>query len=121
MKNSDKVTADESLPFLLSQSVNDDETFSAQGHTFLGVAELNGVEVHVFLRKKLEQSCDSGSSLSTQLEEVDVLDALETLIGHASHYASFPLAHSAAHRDVANASAALKKGRAERLARLRTS
>lgn len=121
MKNSDKFTADESLPFLLSQSVNDDETFSAQGHTFQGVAELNGVEVHVFLRKEQGQAGDSESPASTKLDEVDVLDALETLIGHASHYASFPLAHSDAHRDVANASAALKKARAERLARLRTS
>lgn len=121
MKNSDNLSADEQLPFLLSQSVQDDDTFSAQGHTFLGVAELDGVEVHLFLRKKQEQSSDSGSSVSTQREEVDVLDALEKLIGHASHYASFPLAHSDTHRDVADASAALKKARAERLARLRTS
>jgi hypothetical protein len=41
----------------------------------------------------------------------DLLAALQSLIGHVAHYAAMPHAHKDAHKDVANAYAAINKAK----------
>lgn len=97
---------------MFSYSVTDDHFLASKGHTFLGAALDNkGREVHVFMRAPRAENL---STVSTKKAIPDLLDALETLIGHVGHYASFPKAHSDAYRDQANASAALKQARNDR-------
>ena len=53
------------------------------------------------------KTCQANARLIAAAPEL--LGCLETLLGHAMHYASMPHAHSEAHRDVANTRAAIAK------------
>ena len=103
-------TNSEGPNILFSYSMADDHAFQLKGHSFMGVAlDEKGHEVHVFMKAPRAPS----DAVSTNSAIPDALDALETLVGHVGHYASFPQAHSDAYRDHANARAALRKARIE--------